>query len=66
MLFCGYVLFDTQIILEKASAGSRDYLAHAADLFVDFIALFVRLCVILLRNAERKDERRSRENKNRR
>lgn len=51
-LFCGYVIFDTQLIVEKASLGDRDFAWHAMELFIDFVGIFVRICVILLRNKD--------------
>lgn len=57
----GYVLFDTQIIIEKAEGGDRDYVRGALDLFVDAVAIFVRVLVILLRSAEKKDAQKARD-----
>ncbi len=47
-MFMGYVLFDTQMIIERANRGDYNYVKHALDLFVDFAAIFVRLLVIMV------------------
>lgn len=47
VLMCGFVLYDTQLILEKRRSGSKDFVAHSLDLFIDFIGLFRRILVIL-------------------
>lgn len=49
------------MIVEKAyaahAAGTKpDHIRAALDLLVDFFAIFVRLLVILLKNAERREE----------
>lgn len=48
LVFMGYVLFDTQMIIERANRGDYNYVKHALDLFVDFVAIFVRLLVIMV------------------
>jgi FtsH-binding integral membrane protein len=63
LIFCGYVMYDTQVIVERAVRGEKDYVKHALDLFVDFVAIFVRLMVILAQN-EQKREKRERERRN--
>lgn len=70
-VFAGYVLVDTQLIIERASAGNDDHVAHALDLFVDLAALFSRLLAVLIRNAAARegeggaDDRRERERRRR-
>jgi len=46
-LMSGFVLYDTQLIMEKRRAGDKDFIAHSVDLFVDFIGVFRRLLIIL-------------------
>lgn len=55
-VFSGYIIYDTQVIVERAEAGETDPLKPALDLLVDFVAIFVRLLVILMRNAEKREQ----------
>ncbi|KAJ3583564.1 hypothetical protein NHX12_016876 [Muraenolepis orangiensis] len=50
IIMCGFVLFDTQLIIEKAENGDKDYIWHCVDLFLDFITIFRELMVILAMN----------------
>lgn len=59
LLFCGYIIFDTQIIVERAARGSRDYVVDALELMMDFVAVFVRILVILMRS-KRDEEQQER------
>ncbi|XP_069034676.1 probable Bax inhibitor 1 [Lepisosteus oculatus] len=54
MLMCGFVLFDTQLIIEKAEMGDKDYIWHCVDLFLDFVTIFRKLMVILAMNEKEK------------
>ncbi|CAH1646045.1 unnamed protein product [Spodoptera littoralis] len=60
MLMCGFVLFDTQLIIEKRRMGSKDFVQHALELFIDFIGMFRRLLIILSQKEEQ-NRRRKRE-----
>lgn len=64
LIFVGYILFDTQVIIERASMGDTDYIRHSLDLFVDFVAIFVRILIILLKNSGNKEEREREKKKN--
>ncbi|XP_011617405.1 probable Bax inhibitor 1 [Takifugu rubripes] len=50
LIMCGFVLFDTQLIIEKAENGDKDYVWHCVELFLDFVAIFRKLMVILAMN----------------
>lgn len=61
-MFCGYVIYDTQLIIYRATHfGSRDVVRHTLDLFVDLIGIFVRILSILIKNSEEKESRRRRD-----
>jgi FtsH-binding integral membrane protein len=52
-VMCGFVLYDTQLIIEKRRMGDQDYIWHSVDLFIDFIDIFRRLVIILAQKEER-------------
>lgn len=42
------MVVDTQEMIEKAHHGDLDYVKHAMTLFSDFIAVFVRVLIIMV------------------
>jgi len=56
LVFCGFVMFDTQLIIERASSGYKDVVSDSLELFLDFVNIFVRILIILLK--DKKKERR--------
>jgi FtsH-binding integral membrane protein len=61
LVFSGYVVVDTQIIVEKATLGYTDYVGSATDLLLDLVSIFIRVVMILLRGSSS----RIRRNRNR-
>lgn len=51
LVFVGYIVVDTQDIIEKAHFGDLDYVKHALTLFTDFAAVFVRILIIMVSRA---------------
>jgi Bax inhibitor 1 len=55
VIFCFYVIYDTQMIVEKASLlANPDAVVDSLELFIDFAAIFVRLLIILSQNSQNK------------
>lgn len=60
LLFCGFVVYDTQMIIEKRRLGDKDFIAHSLDLFIDFIQIFRKILIILMKKDENRERRRRR------
>jgi len=59
VVMCGFVLYDTQMIIEKCRRGDKDYIWHSVDLFIDFVDIFRRLLIILaMKDANRDNKKR--------
>jgi len=57
-LTVAFVLYDTQVIIERYMNGDDDFIKHSVDLFLDFIQLFRYLLVILSMNENDKKRKR--------
>lgn len=58
LVMCGFIIYDTQLIVEKNRMGSKDYIAHSLDLFLDFINVFRHLLIILTQKEQRNNKRK--------
>ena len=47
LLACLYIVYDTQLIIERAESGDRNVPMHTLMLFVDLFDLFIRIVRIL-------------------
>eukprot|EP00741_Cyanophora_paradoxa_P009507 tig00001497_g9207.t1 len=66
LIFCGYILFDSQLIIEKAFAGNHDEVSQALELFLDLVQIFVRILIILLKNKEKERQEKNQRDSRRR
>jgi len=48
LIGCLYIIYDTQMIVERAERGDKDEISHAMILFVDLFELFIRILQILI------------------
>lgn len=55
LVFCAFILYDTQLIVEKKRRGDDDYIWHSVDLFLDFINVFRKLMIILAKKEKKKE-----------
>jgi Bax inhibitor 1 len=58
---CLYIIYDTQVIVERAERGDKDVPTHTMMLFIDLFELFIRILQILMElNKDKDDDRRRR------
>ena len=52
-VFCGFIMFDTQMIIRKARMGDKDFIAHSLDLFIDFVQVFRKVLILLMQKVRK-------------
>jgi len=58
-IMCGFVLYDTQLIIAKRRLGDKDFVWHSVDLFIDFVNIFRYLLIILAQKDDNQKKRRN-------
>lgn len=58
-------MYDTQMIVERASAGAMDIPGHAMELFMDLYSLFIRLAHIFMKKEFERDNDKRKKRANR-
>merc|ERR1719295_551623 len=56
IMFIGYVFYDTQQIIkrvERFGLQQTDFVSDAITLYIDFVAIFVRILIIIMRSKDR-------------
>jgi FtsH-binding integral membrane protein len=64
-MFMGYVMADSQLIIERADQGDDDYVTHAWLLFTDLSAMFSRILIILIKQSEQQEQQKKKKKKDR-
>ena len=57
VLFCGYVVFDTQLMIAKAENGIKDVVGDCLNLWIDLVSIFIRLARILQDKEDKKKKK---------
>lgn len=47
LLYCAFVMIDTQLIIERAENGDKDYIWHCVGLFLDITEMFRKITSLL-------------------
>jgi len=54
VISCLFVMYDTQLVVEKKRLGDNDFIWHSVDLFIDFVIIFKDLMIILTDKEKKK------------
>jgi len=60
LVFCGFIMWDTQMIILKSRRGDKDFIKHSLELFIDFMQVFRKVVVLLMQKEQQKDNKKRR------
>jgi len=58
-LHSAFILYDTQLIMERRRRGDNDYIWHTVDFLIDFVNVFRHILIILKEKNESGNRRRN-------
>ncbi|KAI6219178.1 hypothetical protein M3Y99_01668000 [Aphelenchoides fujianensis] len=61
LINAAFVLYDTQLIVEKRRRGNTDYVLHTMELFIDFVNIFRYVLILLKERSDNENRRRRRD-----
>jgi len=61
LVFCGFIVWDTQMIIEKKRRGDGDFIGHALDLFIDFMQVFRKVLILLMQKDDSNNKKKRRD-----
>jgi FtsH-binding integral membrane protein len=63
LIGCLYIIYDTQMIVERAERGDSDVITHTMVLFVDLFELFIRILQILIELQKQEENKKKKDRK---
>ncbi|PAA65042.1 hypothetical protein BOX15_Mlig032418g1 [Macrostomum lignano] len=64
LVFCGFMVYDTQKIVEMARMGDKDYISHCLDLFMDVVEVFRVVLILLMKQQDDGGKEKRKKSKN--
>jgi len=61
VVFCLFIVYDTQYMIHKIKTNSIDPVTHALDIFQDFISIFIRILLILMDKEKSSKKKKNKE-----
>jgi len=63
VVMSAFILYDTQMIMEKFRMGDKDYVWHSLTLFLDLVSIFKHILILLTDKEHSSNDRRKKSNR---